>query len=695
MKRQTVEQWDAGYVRVSTEMQVERDALQNQIQALQAYALAHGLRLRLYRDEGVSAKDTDRPDLQRLLGDVRAGRVRSVLVTKLDRISRSLADLLDLMQLFDTHSVKFVSLRDNIDTSGPVGRFMLHILGSIAELERAITAERVAEDMKLRAQRRKWNGGLAPYGRRMEDGQLKIVPEEAAVLRRMRELFLEKRSWRGVAVALNRAGFRTRGWEPEERDGRLVRKGHAPAEWTSTSVKRVLLQPINDGTLVYNRRRTKGKTAVARPAEEHVVVEHFCEPIFTPEELDELRRVAVEIAGTPPGSLGSPHLLSGLIECACGEKMYGVYNSVTSKQGRYRVAYYRCRRAMHKGTCASKNVPASVVEPVVVEELGRLGLDQGRLRELAGKAQATFEAEVRQLLARRDVATRALEHLTSRLDTLLELAEDRLITKDEFTARKARLEGERASREAELTMIEAEIANRAASAIDVEATMQGLRHLGEVFGELEGTLERRALLATCLSRVVVRPGELELHVPAYPVFLVGDEASREVSRQVHRASGRGAGQGAVSGRMEEVFPSSVSGANSANYGICRHMGAHAALLATGSSPVPVHRPRSPATRSGFPDRYWTGSISILMCRGSTMRSSPTGVQVSRRRWSGHGWRRHGRFRPNASREPANISTVIWARPIFRHIASWIRSAINSCGQRCSICSFRRGPTIGY
>src|ERR671933_816068 len=103
MTHAVTEQWDAGYPRVSTAIQVERDALQNQIQALEAYAAAHGLRLRLYPEAGVSAKDTDRPRLQELLADVRAGRVRSVVVTKLDRISRSLADLLDLMRLFEAH----------------------------------------------------------------------------------------------------------------------------------------------------------------------------------------------------------------------------------------------------------------------------------------------------------------------------------------------------------------------------------------------------------------------------------------------------------------------------------------------------------------------------------------------------------------------------------------------------------------
>ena len=115
---------------------MERDSLENQVQALTAYGTAQGVSLRLYREEGVSAKDTERPALKRLLEDVRANRVEAVVVTKLDRISRSLHDLLELMATFETYGVKFVSLRDNIDTAGPVGRFMLHILGAIAELER-------------------------------------------------------------------------------------------------------------------------------------------------------------------------------------------------------------------------------------------------------------------------------------------------------------------------------------------------------------------------------------------------------------------------------------------------------------------------------------------------------------------------------------------------------------------------------
>lgn len=617
MKRKVrqVEQWDAGYPRVSTDMQMERDALQNQIQALEGHARAHGLNMRLYREEGISAKDTDRPALQRLLADVRAGRVRSVTVTKLDRISRSLHDLLDLVKIFEQYEVKFVSLRDNIDTSGPVGRFMLHILGAIAELERGITAERVAEDMKLRARRGKWNGGLAPYGRAMVNGCLITVPEEAEMLRRMRLLLLQHRSWRGVTVALNRAGLRTRGWEPVARDGRTIRKGHAPAEWTAVSVKRVLLQPINDGTLVYNRRRVIGRVAVDRPEDEHVVVEGFCEPIFAREELAELRRVAKEIEGTPPRRTGSPHLLSGLLRCTCGAKMYGVKSQVVTKRGRYAVRYYRCRRSALAGTCAVRQIPADVVEPAIVQELRNLGLDRDRVRGLAGEAQATFEATLGPVLERRATVAKELARTADRSAALLELAEDRLIGKAEFASRRAELDGERSALAVELARLDAEARERFSSAIDIEGTLQKLHDLGDIFDELRTVPERRQLLAACLDRAVLKPGEIELHVVTSPLVLAPPTGEWAAIVPGWCDSGTENRENRATNGLK--FPNGVfrmpadAGENGAPiYGIGEWSDAPAASMAIRPKNVPAHRARSSATRSASPARCSTGSTSI-------------------------------------------------------------------------------------
>ena len=537
MRRAEDERYVAGYVRVSTDAQVERDSLTTQEQALTAHCQAQGWTLKLYRDAGISAKDTDRPDLQRLLADVRAGRVTVVLVTKLDRISRSLRDLLDLVALFEAAEVKFVSLRDNIDTSGPVGRFILHILGAIAELERGITAERVAEDMKLRARRGKWNGGLVPYGRVLAEGRLAIVPGEAGALHHMRLLLKEKRSWRGVAFALNREGLRTRGWDPLEREGHVIRKGHAPDEWTSTSVKRVLLQPINAGTLVYNRRQAKGRTHVPRPEEEHVVVDEFCEQIFSREEMEEVLRIAAEIEGEPPRRTGSEHLLSGLVYCYCGSRMHAAKAYVTTRQRRYPLVYYRCRRASHKGTCTMRQVPAAALEPAVVSELNSLGLDPERLRALAGAAQARFQEEEQPLLQRRDTLVRGIDRLGSRLQALLELAEDRLISKAEFADQKGLLEDERRTWGDELASVEAELEARGTTAIDIEGMLDSLRRLSDVYEELDEVAERRRLLETCLSRLVVYPDTVELHVPAYPTIVVRLCDGEDVEEKTSSAAG--------------------------------------------------------------------------------------------------------------------------------------------------------------
>ncbi len=592
----SAEQWDAGYPRVSTDIQMERDSLANQEQALDLYAKLHGLSLRLYREEGVSAKDTERPKLQELLADVRAGRVRSVIVTKLDRISRSLRDLLDLMAEFEEHGVKFISLRDNIDTSGPVGRFMLHILGAIAELERGITAERVAEDMKLRAQRGKWNGGLAPYGRRIDDGKLLILPEEGAVLHRMRTLLLDKRTWRGVAVTLNREGVRTRGWEPVERQGRVVRKGHAPGEWTPWSIKRVLLQRINEGTLVYNRRDASGRTIVARPDDEHIVVPEYCEPIFSHEEMDELLRVASEMESTPSRTKGSPHLLSGLVYCACGTRMYGIRNYVNTKGGRYPLMYYRCRRASHSGTCGSKQMPAAVIEPLIRDQMRLLALQPERVRSLVGDAQATFEADVQPLREQQEAARHRLDRVRAKSAALLELAEDRLISKEEFTARRARLESECVAAEAELGQLDAELTARSSSQIDMGALASSLKHVADVYDELVDIADRRRLLGTCLNRVVVRGGALELHVPLYPLLITpadgatdGSVAPLKIPAKFQARSPDGGQNGAKSGRNGRNSRPALGELNSNWAGVSARTDALAVSTATASGPAPAQQ----------------------------------------------------------------------------------------------------------
>ena len=159
------------YTRVSTDQGLEQDfnSLDAQYDASQAYirSQAHAgwtlLRAK-YDDGGFSGGNTDRPALQRLLVDVRAGKIDVIVVYKVDRLTRSLADFAKLVDLFDTHKVSFVSVTQQFNTTTSMGRLTLNVLLSFAQFEREVTSERIRD--KIAASKRKglWVGGMAPLG---------------------------------------------------------------------------------------------------------------------------------------------------------------------------------------------------------------------------------------------------------------------------------------------------------------------------------------------------------------------------------------------------------------------------------------------------------------------------------------------------------------------------------------------------
>ena len=178
------------YTRKSTEHNLDLDfnSLDAQREACEAYikSQAHeGWRLvpDRYDDGGLSGASLDRPALQDLLADVRAGKINIVVVYKVDRLTRSLADFAKLVELFDQHGVSFVSVTQSFNTTTSMGRLTLNVLLSFAQFEREVIGERVRD--KIAASKRKgiWVGGPVPLGYRCIDKKLVVVPEEAETVR--------------------------------------------------------------------------------------------------------------------------------------------------------------------------------------------------------------------------------------------------------------------------------------------------------------------------------------------------------------------------------------------------------------------------------------------------------------------------------------------------------------------------------
>ena len=178
------------YTRVSTEYGLDQDfnSLDAQYDAASAYikSQAHAgwtlIRSR-YDDGGYSGGSTDRPDLQRLLDDIRSRKLDVIVVYKVDRLTRSLADFAKLVELFDAHGVSFVSVTQQFNTTTSMGRLTLNVLLSFAQFEREVTSERIRD--KIAASKRKglWVGGPLPLGYHMKDDKIAVVENEAERVR--------------------------------------------------------------------------------------------------------------------------------------------------------------------------------------------------------------------------------------------------------------------------------------------------------------------------------------------------------------------------------------------------------------------------------------------------------------------------------------------------------------------------------
>src|SRR5438067_12165377 len=218
------------YTRKSSEHNLDLafSSLHAQREACEAYikSQAHeGWRLipARYDDGAFSGASLDRPALQQLLADVRAGKIDSVLVYKVDRLTRSLADFAKLIELFDAQDVSFVSVTQSFNTSSSMGRLTLNVLLSFAQFERELIGERVRD--KIAASKRKgiWVGGPVPLGYAAMDKKIVVVPAEAEVVRIIFARYLQLGSIRTVGEELDRQGIRSRGQRLS--DGRSVGGG--------------------------------------------------------------------------------------------------------------------------------------------------------------------------------------------------------------------------------------------------------------------------------------------------------------------------------------------------------------------------------------------------------------------------------------------------------------------------------------
>ncbi|PGM94515.1 recombinase family protein [Bacillus cereus] len=323
------------YRRVSTDMQAEKgSSLEAQKERLNAFAVSQGWEAANdYVDEGYSAKDMNRPALQRMLSDMRDKQFDIILVYKLDRLCRSVRDLNDMIKEFEICNVKFKSSTESLDTTTATGRMMINIIGTLAQWEREQTAERVSMIMNERSKKGLWNGGPMPYGYILKNDKVSIIEGEAKLV----NFCFNKAITHGaqaIARTLNEQGYRTR-------------DGH---KWIMRSILRMLHNPLYKGYVTYE---SDGKVQLTKAK-----IKGF-EPIISEDLFDKVQYI-IKKRTISPTRVKSDSIFpfSGILVCPkCNGKMSGT--TITAKGVQYK--YYRCSKVVH-GICDQQLINEKIID---------------------------------------------------------------------------------------------------------------------------------------------------------------------------------------------------------------------------------------------------------------------------------------------------------------------------------------------
>lgn len=291
------------YIRVSTEEQAKEGySIPAQRDRLTQFVLSQGWEIAgYYVDDGYSAKDMDRPELQRLLQDISSRQIDVVVVYRLDRLTRSVSDLDELLKYFERHKVGIKSATELFDTTSAAGRLFLYMTGVLAQWERENLGERVRMALDRKVMQGEWHGGFAPLGYDVgEDGKLVINEQEAELVRTIYRLYLSGMGDNKICQWLNQQGYPTK-----------VRA----SRWTQPVVKYILTNPIYIGKMRWNYKVKKG---------EYLEIDNAAPPIIdktTFEQVQKLRKARHE---SHPRQATSKYIFSGRLRCArCGSALTG------------------------------------------------------------------------------------------------------------------------------------------------------------------------------------------------------------------------------------------------------------------------------------------------------------------------------------------------------------------------------------
>jgi len=369
------------YTRVSTLMQVDGYSLEAQKSRMRAYCDFNDFEIAgEYEDAGKSGKSIEgRIQFNQMIDDIKAEKdgVSFVLVFKLSRFGRNAADVLSTLQIMQDFGVNLICVEDGIDSSKDAGKLMISVLSAVAEIERENIRVQTMEGRMQKAREGRWNGGFAPYGYRLNNGELEIVEEEAETIRLIFDKYTETdMGANGVAKYLADHGIE-----------KIIRHNGKLPLFDAHLIRLIIRNPVYCGKIAFGRRKTEKIHGTRNDyhmvkQDDYLVVDGKHKAIVTEEQWNKaqvkLNAMAGKFEHVHKGSNTRVHLLSGVIKCPkCGGPMYGNVTIKRKTDGTLykNFYYYACkhRKLVNGQKCDFKNqINEEVINNAVVELISKI-----------------------------------------------------------------------------------------------------------------------------------------------------------------------------------------------------------------------------------------------------------------------------------------------------------------------------------
>lgn len=351
------------YTRKSSEEGLEQDfnSLDAQRDACEAYVLSQKHEgwtalPEMYDDGGISGATMERPALKRLLADIKKGRIDTVMVYKVDRLTRSLSDFAKIVEVFDTSGAAFVSVTQQFNTTTSMGRLTLNMLLSFAQFEREVAGERIRDKIAASKKRGMWMGGFPSLGYDVDDRKLVVNQPEAETVRAIYHRYSELGSVRALMEELDRDGIVSK--IRMDKHGRQ-KGGH---RLSRGALYLMLQNRIYRGEIVHKNN--------SYPGEHKAIVDEALWNTVQRKLAD--NRVERQTGAHVP----EPSLLTSLIYDHIGERMIPTHANKKGRRYRYYVSQSLIRRGRPKGSDAGRRVPAGDIEQLVADHITNFLCDE-------------------------------------------------------------------------------------------------------------------------------------------------------------------------------------------------------------------------------------------------------------------------------------------------------------------------------